>query len=167
AALENGELYSIEAGLLKPEDKLKSYDGLYTDEYVKELSRLSSPRGRGTCTHRLRVDAGSGDQAELKGLWVPACAGTPAKGCALRLVHDRAAQRADAGDLDLEHVAGLHPERRIAAVAHALGRAGCNDITRRQRREVLGESGGLRGRVDQEIGGGALPLRPVVPCHQR
>src|SRR3954453_6154965 len=34
-ALENGELYSIEAGLLKPEDKLKSYDGLYTDEYVK------------------------------------------------------------------------------------------------------------------------------------
>jgi hypothetical protein len=35
AALENGELYSIEAGLLKPEDKLKTYDGLYTDEYVK------------------------------------------------------------------------------------------------------------------------------------
>jgi len=35
AALENGELYSIEAGLLKPEDKLNSYDGLYTDEYVK------------------------------------------------------------------------------------------------------------------------------------
>src|SRR3954463_1529404 len=35
AAFENGELYSIEAGLLKPEDKLKSYDGLYTDEYVK------------------------------------------------------------------------------------------------------------------------------------
>jgi len=35
AALENGERYSIEAGLLKPEDKLKSYDGLYTDEYVK------------------------------------------------------------------------------------------------------------------------------------
>jgi sulfonate transport system substrate-binding protein len=33
--LENGETYSIEAGLLKPEDKLKSYDGLYTDEYVK------------------------------------------------------------------------------------------------------------------------------------
>ena len=34
-ALENGELYSIEAGLLKPEDKLKTYNGLYTDEYVK------------------------------------------------------------------------------------------------------------------------------------
>src|SRR5262249_37976903 len=35
AVLENGEIYSIEAGLLKPEDKLKSYDGLYTDEYVR------------------------------------------------------------------------------------------------------------------------------------
>jgi ABC-type nitrate/sulfonate/bicarbonate transport system substrate-binding protein len=34
-ALENGELYNIEAGLLKPEDKLKTYDGLYTDEFVK------------------------------------------------------------------------------------------------------------------------------------
>jgi ABC-type nitrate/sulfonate/bicarbonate transport system substrate-binding protein len=35
AALENGEIYSIDAGLLKPEEKLKSYDGLYTDIYVK------------------------------------------------------------------------------------------------------------------------------------
>ena len=35
AALENGESYNIEAGLLKAEDKLKSYDGLFTDEYVK------------------------------------------------------------------------------------------------------------------------------------
>jgi NitT/TauT family transport system substrate-binding protein len=35
AALENGERYSIEAGLLNPQDKLKSYDGLYTDEFVK------------------------------------------------------------------------------------------------------------------------------------
>jgi NitT/TauT family transport system substrate-binding protein len=35
AAIENGELYNIDAGLLKAEDKLKSYDGLYTDEYVK------------------------------------------------------------------------------------------------------------------------------------
>jgi ABC-type nitrate/sulfonate/bicarbonate transport system substrate-binding protein len=34
-ALENGETYSVEAGLLKPEDKLKSYDDLYTDEYVR------------------------------------------------------------------------------------------------------------------------------------
>ena len=35
AALENGERYSIEAGLLKPEDKLKSYNGLFSEEYVK------------------------------------------------------------------------------------------------------------------------------------
>src|SRR5439155_1531233 len=31
-AFENGERYSIEAGLLKPEEKLKSYDGLDTAE---------------------------------------------------------------------------------------------------------------------------------------
>jgi NitT/TauT family transport system substrate-binding protein len=35
ADLENAELYNIGAGLLRPEEKLKSYDGLYTDEYVK------------------------------------------------------------------------------------------------------------------------------------
>ncbi len=35
ADLENAELYNMGAGLLKPEEKLKSYDGLYTDEYVK------------------------------------------------------------------------------------------------------------------------------------
>jgi ABC-type nitrate/sulfonate/bicarbonate transport system substrate-binding protein len=35
ADLENAELYNIGAGLLKPDEKLKSYDGLYTDEYVK------------------------------------------------------------------------------------------------------------------------------------
>ena len=34
-AFENGERYSIEAGLLKAEEKLKSYDGLFTDEYVR------------------------------------------------------------------------------------------------------------------------------------
>ena len=35
AALENSERLNVEAGLLKPEDQLKSYDGLFTDEYVK------------------------------------------------------------------------------------------------------------------------------------
>jgi len=35
ADLENAELFNIGAGLLKPEEKLKSYDGLYTDEYVR------------------------------------------------------------------------------------------------------------------------------------
>jgi len=34
-ALENAERINIEAGLLKPEEKLSSYDGLYTDEFVK------------------------------------------------------------------------------------------------------------------------------------
>lgn len=35
ADLENAEIYNIDAKLLKPEEKLKSYDGLYTDRYVK------------------------------------------------------------------------------------------------------------------------------------
>ena len=34
-ALENAELFNVEAGLLRPDEKLKSYDGLFTDEYVK------------------------------------------------------------------------------------------------------------------------------------
>ena len=34
-ALENAERMNVEAGLLKPEEKLPSYDGLYTDAYVK------------------------------------------------------------------------------------------------------------------------------------
>jgi NitT/TauT family transport system substrate-binding protein len=33
--LENAELYNIDSGLMKPEEKLKSYDGLYTDDYVR------------------------------------------------------------------------------------------------------------------------------------
>ena len=32
---ENAERYNIEAGLMKPEDKLATYDGLYTDAFVK------------------------------------------------------------------------------------------------------------------------------------
>jgi sulfonate transport system substrate-binding protein len=35
AALENGETYNIEAGLLPPDGRLKSYEGLYTDAFVK------------------------------------------------------------------------------------------------------------------------------------
>jgi NitT/TauT family transport system substrate-binding protein len=35
AASENIDRYNIDAGLMKPEEKLASYDGLYTDEYVK------------------------------------------------------------------------------------------------------------------------------------
>ena len=33
--LENAERLNIEAGLMKPEEKLASYDGLFTDEFVK------------------------------------------------------------------------------------------------------------------------------------
>jgi NitT/TauT family transport system substrate-binding protein len=32
---DNAERYNIEAGLMKPEDKLATYDGLYTDAFVK------------------------------------------------------------------------------------------------------------------------------------
>jgi NitT/TauT family transport system substrate-binding protein len=35
AALENVEQYNLDAGLLKPEEKLKSYDGIFTDKYVR------------------------------------------------------------------------------------------------------------------------------------
>jgi hypothetical protein len=33
--LENAENFNVEARLMKPEQKLKSYDGLSTGEYVK------------------------------------------------------------------------------------------------------------------------------------
>jgi NitT/TauT family transport system substrate-binding protein len=35
AMMENADLYNIEAGLMKPDEKLKSYDGLFTDAYVR------------------------------------------------------------------------------------------------------------------------------------
>jgi NitT/TauT family transport system substrate-binding protein len=35
AALENADIYNIDAGLMKPEEKLKSYDAVFTDQYVK------------------------------------------------------------------------------------------------------------------------------------
>ena len=34
AGFENAERFNIEAGLLKPEEKLKSYDDLFTDQFV-------------------------------------------------------------------------------------------------------------------------------------
>ena len=34
-ALENCEIFSVEAGLLAPDDRLKDYDGLFTDRYVR------------------------------------------------------------------------------------------------------------------------------------
>jgi NitT/TauT family transport system substrate-binding protein len=35
AGFENAERFNVEAGLLKPEEKLKSYDDLFTDQFVK------------------------------------------------------------------------------------------------------------------------------------
>jgi NitT/TauT family transport system substrate-binding protein len=34
-SLGNADDFNIEAGMMKASDKLKSYDGLYTDEFVK------------------------------------------------------------------------------------------------------------------------------------
>jgi NitT/TauT family transport system substrate-binding protein len=34
AAIENSEIFNIDAGLLKADEKLKSYDGLFTNEFV-------------------------------------------------------------------------------------------------------------------------------------
>jgi len=35
AAIENSEIFNVDAGLLKADEKLKSYDSLFTDEFVK------------------------------------------------------------------------------------------------------------------------------------
>ena len=35
AGLENSQKVSLEAKLLEPKDALKSFDGLYTDEFVQ------------------------------------------------------------------------------------------------------------------------------------
>lgn len=39
-AIENTERLNIEAGLLKPQDKLASYDGITTDEFLRQSSPL-------------------------------------------------------------------------------------------------------------------------------
>jgi NitT/TauT family transport system substrate-binding protein len=33
--IENSEIFNIDAGLMKPDEKLKSYDGLYTNQFVR------------------------------------------------------------------------------------------------------------------------------------
>ena len=35
AAMKNGDRMNAAAGFLKPEDALKSYDGLFTDEFIR------------------------------------------------------------------------------------------------------------------------------------
>src|SRR5262249_46072500 len=90
------------------------------------------------------------------------------KGIASRLlIHHAVAQRADAGNLDLEHVAGLHPQRRIAAMTDPFRRAGGDHVARRKRREVRAEGDDLRHGIDQEIGAGLLHLLPVQSRRER
>src|SRR5258708_10940075 len=54
----------------------------------------------------------------------------------LLLVHHAAAQRADSGNLHLEHVARFHPQRRIAAMTDPFRRAGGDHIARGERGEI-------------------------------
>ena len=35
ADIENSEIFNVDAGLLKPDEKVKNFDGLFTDEFVK------------------------------------------------------------------------------------------------------------------------------------
>ena len=35
AIIENSETFNVDAGLLKADEKLKSYDGLFTNEFVQ------------------------------------------------------------------------------------------------------------------------------------
>jgi len=35
AIIENSEKFNVDAGLLKADEALKSYDGLFTNEFVK------------------------------------------------------------------------------------------------------------------------------------
>jgi len=35
ADIENSEIFNVDAGLLKPDEKLKNFDGLFTDKFVK------------------------------------------------------------------------------------------------------------------------------------
>ena len=51
-------------------------------------------------------------------------------------IDDGVRQRADPFDLDLDGVAGLHPELRLARVADARGRAGRDDVASLQRHHL-------------------------------
>src|SRR3954451_17192113 len=72
------------------------------------------------------------------------------------LVDDIDAQSPDAGDFHVDLVAGLHPERRLAAKTHAVGRAGGDHVARLQPghgREILDDGGDVEDHV---IGGVVL-----------
>jgi hypothetical protein len=79
----------------------------------------------------------------------------------LCLVHHAVAQCADAGNLDLHGIAGLHPQRRLANEADAFRGAGGNDVAEveRQQHREIGDDGGYV--EDQVVGQGALDFRAV------
>src|SRR5436190_6863902 len=66
------------------------------------------------------------------------------------LVDDIDAQYADAGNLDFDLVAALHPQRRLAAGADAIRRAGGDDVARLQPghgREIFDDGGDIEDHV--------------------
>src|SRR5262245_62994036 len=81
------------------------------------------------------------------------------------LVDDIDAQNADPGDLDLDLVAGPHPERRLAPQADAVGRAGGDDVAwlqPRHGRQVLYDGGDVEDHVVGRVCCTTLPLSRVV-----
>src|SRR5215467_2201844 len=82
------------------------------------------------------------------------------------LVDDIYAQGSYSGDLDFQLVAGLHPERRLAAEPDAVRRAGGDDVARLQPghgREILDDGGDVEDHV---IGGVVLHHVAVQPRRQ-
>ena len=74
---------------------------------------------------------------------------------------DRVAQRADAGHLDGDHVAGLQVQRRGAPVPYARGGAGENQVTSAQLGELADRGDEPWDREDEQVNGGLLQLLPV------
>src|SRR4051794_35253067 len=81
------------------------------------------------------------------------------------LVDDIDLQGPDPGDLDLELVAALHPERRLAAEADTVRRAGGDHVARLQPghgREVFDDVGDVEDHV---VGGVALDFGTIEAGH--
>ena len=69
----------------------------------------------------------------------------------------------DAGDLDLDLVAALHPERRLAAQADAVGRAGGDDVARLEPghgREIFDDGGDVEDHVIGRVVLHGLAVQP-------
>src|SRR5580704_9293810 len=85
------------------------------------------------------------------------------------LVDDIDAQSSDAGNLDLDLVAALHPERRLAAHADTVGRAGGDDIAGLEPghgREIFDDGGDVEDHVIGRVvlhGVAVQPRRELEP----